>query len=232
VRARGCPQVGHQSVFLGSPCAPFSRPPTLLALLLRDIHCCISPPHPLLFGFISLSLSFPRSAGAGSLSAVEGFVLGAVAKSVATAATYPLQLAQTRLRKDKTAATAATAGGPPAEEQSTLGCLKQVDAFTGRFTVSTAFLCAHPRTLFSRPLHTGATRPIPTLSPTAHATKSTRAHTPSLQVVAEEGYGGLFVGLEAKFLQAALTSALIFGSYETLLAALHSGVLAPRPARR
>jgi adenine nucleotide transporter 17 len=123
-------------------------------------------------------------------------VLGAVAKFAATVATYPLQLAQSRLRSQAAAASAAAAtesGG-------------------------------------------GGSRPA-----AAAASSAVAATTTTLGCLAAvwraDGVAGLFNGFEAKIVQSVLTSALVFGSYETLLGLIvassaPSAARAPVPVRR
>lgn len=58
-------------------------------------------------------------------TAVEFFVIGAIAKAVATVVTYPLQIAQSRLRVQK------TGGARAAQYRSTADCLAKIAASDG-----------------------------------------------------------------------------------------------------
>mmetsp|Transcript_39643 Transcript_39643/g.124593 ORF Transcript_39643/g.124593 Transcript_39643/m.124593 type:complete len:362 (-) Transcript_39643:661-1746(-) len=68
--------------------------------------------------------------GKKGLSSLEAFILGAFAKWVATITTYPLQVAQTRLRFGKTSTSSQT--GQVVEYNGTLDCLVKIYKYEGK----------------------------------------------------------------------------------------------------
>lgn len=70
-------------------------------------------------------LANPR--GRGTLTAMEIFVLGALAKSLTTVVTYPLQVAQSLMRVQESRDAKRTSDdGAPVAKQSLAGCLAQI----------------------------------------------------------------------------------------------------------
>mmetsp|Transcript_37991 Transcript_37991/g.75120 ORF Transcript_37991/g.75120 Transcript_37991/m.75120 type:complete len:506 (+) Transcript_37991:39-1556(+) len=104
----------------------------------------------------AFSSAVAAAASVSALSPLQGFLVGGCAKAAATVATYPLQMAQARLRS-----------GCEADGANTFTCLARV--------------------------------------------------------LRDDGVAGLFQGFEAKIVQSVLTSALVFGSYETILGTFYSG---------
>jgi len=155
-----------------------------------------------------------------ALTPTEGFVLGALAKFTATVATYPLQLAQSRLRSE--ASSRAAAQTTPAEESAAAEKNNSSDSSGNSHDGSSDSDGTGPAS--------SAVAPVPPPSTTLSCLAA---------VWRTDGLAGLFNGFETKIVQSVLTSALVFGSYETLLGFMvappgggPSSARAPAPARR
>ena len=109
------------------------------------------------------------------LNSVEFFLLGAFAKMVATVVTYPLQIAQTRLR----AYTTLAQNEDPRRQTSSQEPKKGQKGEKPKPLPTTTIECL-------------------------------------LQVYSQEGFQGLYRGMEAKLLQTCLTSAIMFLCYERI----------------
>eukprot|EP00941_MAST-03F_sp_MAST-3F-sp1_P001301 g1301.t1 len=115
-----------------------------------------------------------RRSGQTKLSAIEIFVAGAFAKLVATLLTYPLQVAQTRLRKQGL-------------HSNNLGGSRRKEKFDK---------------------HSRSAKPCGTLS-VLH------------RIYVQEGWRGLFVGVETKLWQTVLTAAFMFLTYEKMVVVIN-----------
>mmetsp|Transcript_18772 Transcript_18772/g.30670 ORF Transcript_18772/g.30670 Transcript_18772/m.30670 type:complete len:377 (+) Transcript_18772:305-1435(+) len=112
------------------------------------------------------------------MNSLEYLLLGAVAKMIATVVTYPLQIAQTRMR---------------AAENSSKA--KAADLGTGK-DAKRVVLVKHQSSVCK---YTGT---IDCLQ----------------KIYGEDGFAGLYRGMEAKLLQTCLTSAFMFTAYEKICA--------------
>eukprot|EP00388_Colpodella_angusta_P019491 GDKJ01048792.1.p1 GENE.GDKJ01048792.1~~GDKJ01048792.1.p1 ORF type:complete len:435 (+),score=68.78 GDKJ01048792.1:23-1327(+) len=144
---------------------------------------------------------------ASQLSTAEVFVLGALSKLVATVATYPYQVIKSRLHARQAHSTGSSSSSPPAYPNSSIGTSQSSNKQQQQSASANAarrLSTAHSLLTTQQPSNRvdGYGGPLDCL----------------VKILDVEGVSGLFRGLESKLLATGLTSAIMFVSYEGLIA--------------
>jgi solute carrier family 25 (peroxisomal adenine nucleotide transporter), member 17 len=135
----------------------------------------------------------------GTLNAMETFLIGAIAKAVATIVTYPLQLTQSLLRIDHR--------HQPQEMEEKEEVKDKADIQSSHSNISN---CSTPSRSSSN--HPPRRKRIQQYNGTWDCL---------MKILHQHGLSGLFQGMNAKLLQTVLTAAFTFLTYEEILHWIH-----------
>jgi adenine nucleotide transporter 17 len=166
-------------------------------------------------------LASARRTGRTTLGAFEIFLAGALAKTAATLLTYPLQVAQTRLRSAEGGRPPRAAPRAPARGGGAPGGGAKEDR--GRARSSDAAASARRRrggTAGGPEDRGAASGGAATETGAAARRRGGACSTLGVlrEIYARRGWRGLFAGMEAKLWQTVLTAAFMFVTYEKLVA--------------